>query len=61
MRAGAVKSDLHLRISSSFRRATETSTRAALSPQIQDSEKQKCRMSILTIRHPALQSMCSKD
>jgi hypothetical protein len=23
--------------------------------------KQKCRMSILTIRHPALQSMCSKD
>jgi len=23
--------------------------------------KTKCRMSILTIRHPALQSMCSKD
>jgi hypothetical protein len=25
------------------------------------SEKTKCRMSILAIRHPALQSMCSKD
>jgi hypothetical protein len=24
-------------------------------------QKTKCRMSILTIRHPALQSMCSKD
>jgi len=24
-------------------------------------KKTKCRMSILTIRHPALQSMCSKD
>jgi hypothetical protein len=23
--------------------------------------KTKCRMSILAIRHPALQSMCSKD
>jgi hypothetical protein len=23
--------------------------------------KTKCRMSLLTIRHPALQSMCSKD
>jgi hypothetical protein len=34
---------------------------AATAPQIESSRKTKCRMSILAIRHPALQSMCSKD
>jgi hypothetical protein len=59
--SAVAKKDLHLRSRSSFRRTAETRTRAACAPQIQNFTKTKCRMSILAIRHPALQSMCSKD
>jgi hypothetical protein len=40
---------------------TLTLSNGEVVPRARIASKTKCRMSILAIRHPALQSMCSKD
>jgi hypothetical protein len=54
------KGDLALRIEVPFGEPPKPAREPRALPSSK-SEKTKCRMSILTIRHPALQSMCSKD